>query len=108
MSPHHPIPISSFSRPNLSMVKSPLALTRLLSAKPLAEMPHRFELEIADVTASSGRVSFRFEAPTVLQAESHVQRITTSAELALQRPSVPAPGVHDDDDRGWAAPDQSR
>ena len=39
----------SFSRPSLSMVKSPLALTRLLSAKILAETPHRFELEIADV-----------------------------------------------------------
>ncbi|KAH8076397.1 hypothetical protein JL721_396 [Aureococcus anophagefferens] len=95
----------SDSRPNLSMVKSPLALGRLLSAKPLAETPHRFELEIADVTAPSGKVAFRFEAPTVSAAESFVQRITTAAELALQKPTVPADAAYQQS--GWAAPDQA-
>ncbi|KAK7248871.1 hypothetical protein SO694_000422102 [Aureococcus anophagefferens] len=95
----------SYSRPNLSMVKSPLALGRLLSAKPLAETPHRFELEIADVTAPSGKVAFRFEAPTVSAAESFVQRITTAAELALQKPTVPADAAYQQS--GWAAPDQA-
>ena len=100
----------SYSRPNLSLVKSPLSLGRLLSAKPLAETPHRFELEIADVTAPSGRVAFRFEANTVPLAEAFVQRVTTAAELALQKPTLDpaaAAGAHPAAGGGWAHPDQN-
>ena len=38
-------------------------------------------------------------------AESFVQRITTAAELALQKPTVPADAAYQQS--GWAAPDQA-